>query len=421
VTHVSRGLGSGGTQKALEVFVRNLSDRFETSVIGIHSGGVRAEYLQEQGHDVTILNSPHRLNAAIRSRDADIVHLHGSGFTKEIAHQIESANPIATVLTDNFGWPNKSAVSHLLDRYYFCSDMVRSRYFQLFDVHRTKANLQFYRRMYYPLDQSDFDNDFKPMLRSRLNIKPETPVIGRVARANNLAKWSMRSIDAFDRVIEQKPETVILLLNPPDRVRSMLVHRGLDDHCHCLDPIHPRDIYTFYDSIDVMVHTSHIGESFGYVIAEAHARRTPTVVDSTPMRDNAQIELVDHGRTGYVANSARGIADSIIDLLEDDKKRSRFGEAARQRALERFSPETVTRDLEREYLRLLGELDSDPSRAEIELEHFESEYKSRLYQSFGRPSLKHRVERLLWSCISETLPVGRYPAYHLIRYKELPS
>lgn len=419
VVHVAKTLGPGGTQKPIEVFVENLDEQFDTSVIGIHQGGIRGEYLRERGHDVTVLGSPSGLREALRAADPDVVHLHGSGLTDETIRTLKSVDLPAVVMTDNFGWPNRSGVEGLVDRYYFNSDMARLRYFRLFDVEGSDANLRKYQRMYYPLSRADLEREPNPVFRKRFDLDSETPVVGRISRQEANAKWSNVSIDAFERIVERRPETVLLLVNPVDDMKEVLEERGIADRCRYVDFIHPREVYAFYDSIDVLGHSSRIGESFGYVVAEALSRGTPAVVNSTPMRDNAQIELVDHGWTGYVANSSRAFAAAILDLLDDDDKCRRFGERARESAARNFGPELVTRELEAEYLRLIGERDNERPLSEVAMAPVEAKYRHRLEEYYGRPSLKYRMERAAWKGVS-SLPAWRYQAYHLVRYNSLP-
>jgi glycosyltransferase involved in cell wall biosynthesis len=357
---------------------------------------------------VTVLGSATGLADTLREMAADVVHLHGTGFSEATIRELEAIDRPAIVTTDNFGWPNRSGVDHLVDRYYFISDMTRIRWFKLFDVPRVPPNLRKYQRLYYPLAQVDIQADSTPTFREQFGIDPDTPVIGKISRQDARYKWSNVSLDAFERVIETRPDTVFLLVNPVPEVESAIEERGLADNCHYIDFIHPRDVYTFYDSIDVLGHSSRIGESFGYVVAEALARGTPAVVNSTPMRDNEQIELVDHGETGYVATSDHDFAAAILDLLKDDDKREQFSRRASERAAERYGPDVVTRKLEREYLRVIGEASPEYQESEIDLTSSEAEYRRRLHRAFGTPSWKHRLERAVWTGVSGVLPRGRY-------------
>ena len=76
----------------------------------------------------------------------------------------------------------------------------------------------------------------------------------------------------------------------------------------------------FYSACDVVVNASAIGESQGVAIAEAMALGVPVVTCSTPWADNAQVEIVDHGVNGWIANHPRPFAEAVADLLLDDER-----------------------------------------------------------------------------------------------------
>lgn len=107
--------------------------------------------------------------------------------------------------------------------------------------------------------------------------------------------------------------------------------------------------------------------------------------------------------------------------MEDAERREAFEARARERATRRFGSQRVTRDLEAEYLRLIGEWEDSCAEEDISLSLFEAEYRERLRRSFGGPSMSYRLERLAWRGISDVLPVWRYPAYHLLRFRSLPN
>ncbi len=56
-------------------------------------------------------------------------------------------------------------------------------------------------------------------------------------------------------------------------------------------------------ALDAVLHTSSIGESFGYGIAEPMNLGKPVITHSTPWSDQAQIELVREGECGFVASA----------------------------------------------------------------------------------------------------------------------
>jgi glycosyltransferase involved in cell wall biosynthesis len=94
-------------------------------------------------------------------------------------------------------------------------------------------------------------------------------------------------------------------------------------------------------------------EGLGYVTIEAMSSGLPAVV--SPM-DGIGPELVQEGRTGHVApepDDAAAVADVLRKVLGDPDMRARFGEAGRERVLERFSMEARTDALETLYRELL--------------------------------------------------------------------
>ena len=68
------------------------------------------------------------------------------------------------------------------------------------------------------------------------------------------------------------------------------------------------------------------------------------------------VETVKHGETGFLVgkNDAQGLAEALLRLLENDALREQMGRAARRRAMEHFTWETVAESLYNRYQRLCG-------------------------------------------------------------------
>lgn len=422
ITHLTDNLGFGGTAKSVEVLVKNVnSDQFNSSVICTNTGGVRSDYLQSEGHDVIILDDPLKLRSVICDTVPDLIHYHGSGLDKVYIEQLSSIDDVPFVVTDNFGWPNRSRLNRLADRWYFVSDMARWRYFQLLSVPRTTAKQRKYQRMYNPLSSIDTNSESSPSFTHQFGISPEVPVIGQISRPGGSMKWSSMSTNALIRAAKVVENAVILSVNPPDNIKQQFNRSDISQRVKYITHIDLHHIHTFYDSIDVMAHTSRIGESFGYVIAESLIRGTPVVVNSTPMRDNAQIELVDNGKNGFVANSIKSFAKAVVQLLRDDNKRATFGDAAIRKAQRCYSPKQISKSYEQQYQQVVSENSAQPSNTYRDVDNFGSKYKKMLTDSFGNESLSYRSERLAWKMVSTHIPAYRYFLYHLLRYRRLPD
>lgn len=86
-------------------------------------------------------------------------------------------------------------------------------------------------------------------------------------------------------------------------------------------------------------------EGFGIVLLEAAACGVPQVTGDT----GGAAEAVTHGETGFVVRDPRDpypVADALDALLGDGALRARMGEAARRRAVERFSYERLAAQLD---------------------------------------------------------------------------
>jgi len=116
-------------------------------------------------------------------------------------------------------------------------------------------------------------------------------------------------------------------------------------------------------ALDVVLHTSLIGESFGYGIAEPMNLGKPVLTHSVPWFDQAQIELVRHGECGFVASTPATMADAILKLAGDAALRARMGAQAREHIHALASPDTSITRLEA-VLRAAVEKRDNPFAAE---------------------------------------------------------
>lgn len=419
VVHVTNTLGLGGTQKAMEVFVRNLPETgFEVSICGYKKSGTRGEELSRDGYAVDLPNSRSNLTDILNKREADIVHIHGMYDTAaEVADVAKRAGVPVLIKSTPFGRVTEGTQRNI-DLHLFPSKMTLLRKLKLEGRDIQAENWDRSLRMqYYPLSKSDISDRHRGNLRGELGIDADTPIVGKIGRSS-AAKWSEVSIDAFERICRDRPQVKILLVTPPEKIKTAISRRGLNPYIVYLDSIPPSEVGKFYNTIDVLAHSSAIGESFGYVIAEAMAYSTPVVVDSNPMRDNAQVELVNNGETGFVVGSSETYADAVAELLQSDELRRGYGAAAQRRATTLLDPTQIIEELVTIY-RVLYESNGDTdaltdalgSQRDMMVD-FESEYRRRLHDLYGSKAAKHRLERGVWRFCSDFLPAYRNEAYH---------
>ena len=113
------------------------------------------------------------------------------------------------------------------------------------------------------------------------------------------------------------------------------------------DTLSPGQLQAAYAATDVFATPSICFDTFGLVNLEAMEHGKPvvaTVFGGSP-------EVVQSGSTGFVENpfDVPAFAARVAELLRDPGLRDRMGRAGRDRLLERFTIDRLTRDYLEEY------------------------------------------------------------------------
>jgi glycosyltransferase involved in cell wall biosynthesis len=103
-------------------------------------------------------------------------------------------------------------------------------------------------------------------------------------------------------------------------------------------------------SAAILVFPSYWPESLSRVLIEASALGVPIAA----METGGTGDIVLHEQTGLLARSFDGLGDAVARLVNDRSLGARLGDAARQRADERFAAEGVVTQIERLYQQLVS-------------------------------------------------------------------
>jgi glycosyltransferase involved in cell wall biosynthesis len=103
-------------------------------------------------------------------------------------------------------------------------------------------------------------------------------------------------------------------------------------------------VNTYLQSADIFVMTS-LWEGMPLSLLEAQTAGLPAVV---PNVEGCRDVVID-GVTGYICNSEAEMAERVQQLIEKPALRRQLGEEARRRALIRFAPERMHREIMRAY------------------------------------------------------------------------
>jgi glycosyltransferase involved in cell wall biosynthesis len=170
-------------------------------------------------------------------------------------------------------------------------------------------------------------------------------------------------VDAFARVLQQRPQAHLLLVGDGplrSRVESHVADRGLQQRIHLLGT--RGDVPTIVGGADLLVLPSTI-EGIPGVILEAAAQAVPTVAT-----DVGSIgEVIDSGRSGVLvpAGAMPEFVEAVVALLADPRKRQMVGDAAYRVVQERYSMDRIVVGFVRLYQQLLHRRPQNEEPAEV--------------------------------------------------------
>ena len=175
------------------------------------------------------------------------------------------------------------------------------------------------------------------------------PVVGNVA-ALVPHKGQRFLIDAAARVVRKVPDARFLIAGEgelEDTLRHHIKHANLEKHV--LLTGFRSDVLSLHKGFDVFVMSS-ISEGLGTSALDAMACGRPVVAT----RVGGLPEVVDHRETGLLvaARDPSSLADAIIELLQDQGLRERYGHTALERAAQRFNADRMVDETVETYRRV---------------------------------------------------------------------
>ena len=331
------GTGIGGTERAAQNFAITYSNLgHDSRLLSFDTNGVRAVDLRElgkiiYGFDISDLEK-------IQKWDPDIVHIHSHLIhLNEFKKLKKYLNNPVFVETNVFSDP--SPWEEYLDKSFQLSEWCNSCYvLRGGNPHKSCV-------VPYPVDISRFEransntiNDF----RLQHFFNENDVVIGRIGQPSE-AKWSPLIIKLFNQLACKRPNLKLYLVGAPESILALAKKSDFRDQIFCEDILIGDDtLATAYSSIDIFLHISHIGESFGMVLAESLLCETPVVSLQTPWYDNSQAEVIGDGIGGYVASSPQGLFHLCLRLIDTKELRTNLGVQGRQYILSRFDSWSVS-------------------------------------------------------------------------------
>ena len=345
VLHVVKGLGLGGTEKVMQLLALGLDPGCFQVAVYSPADGMRRRVLAEAGLPVFVGGD---LLSVLERFGPHLVHVHRAGWPEpDLLRPFKLARTPAVVETNVFGRHDPSPSADIIDRHLFVSDFCARRFEKTTGIPFAPPC---YEVLYNPVD-TDFFAQASPRDRDF-----SRPILGRISRADP-GKWSALAWEILPILARRLPEARYHIIGAVPEALDFFRTRGVMDHVVLLPPtLDEADLAAFFAPLSVLAHANDTGESFGLVIAEAMAAGLPVVTHPCPgLKDNAQLELVEHGVTGLHAATAEEYADAVAWLFEHPDEARDMGRRGREKAARLYRVQNLALRLGDIYREILGQ------------------------------------------------------------------
>lgn len=349
VLHITPSLSLGGTEKTAQLFASYLNKQYFNVAVWSPSDGPRATILKNAKVPVW---TQVPLETILYRFKPHIVHLHRAGWPEPklmqafrgsqwFHHGIKLPKIIETNV---FGRYDPSHSGKLIDKTLFVSQFCASRFSN--DYKKEISNSR-YDMLYNPVDVNFIaKHTTPPEIKNFGNA-----IAGRLSRADK-GKWSITfGLHILPEIISQLPGLQYYIVGGIQEAYDFVITHGLSNNIYFLPNLTTElELANYLDKLSVFTHANDTGETFGLAIAEAMAAGLPVVTHPCLNRkDNAQIELVEHGVTGLVATTPKEYANFVVMLLKNPDIAQRMGMASQKKAFQLFDVSLITRRLEHIY------------------------------------------------------------------------
>ncbi len=363
VMHITHDLAVGGLQRVVVTLCKMTdANRFQTSVLCLRKAGPLESELRERG--IPVLTLPRlrkgqtdygaflKVAAVLRARRIDVIHTHNTQPMTDGTLGALIAGVRTIIHTDHARqFPDKR-------RYMIAERLASSFVFRVIGVSEdTSANLTTFekiprRRIATIPNGVDPEPFTKPIdcgrVRQGLGVSVRAPLVGTIARLNPEKKLE-DAIEAFALVkkVKRNARFCIVGEGPCEQsLRELAEARQLGESV--IFTGRRTNIAEIVRVFDVFVLSS-AREGLPMAVLEAMAGGCPVAAYAVGGVPHA----VRNAETGFLVppGNSTALAERLIELLDDESLRLRFGEMARKFFCERFSAESMTRAYERLYLR----------------------------------------------------------------------
>lgn len=357
--HLIQGLDVGGLEYMVVALLNRLDRKeFLPSVCCFDTLGGLQEKLSKDTKIVLLKRKPgvdfrypFKLASLLKKNSIDILHLHNSTafFYGVLAGKIAGLNRIIYTEHARDVAPNikvrimDKILSHMTYRIVVVAEFLKRNLVQR--EWMDPANITV---IYNGIDGDKFTRDYdREEVFRELTISPQSKIIGIVARLDPI-KNHQCLIRAMKTVLDNYQDAVLLVIGDgPLRheLEELVAAEKLGKNILFLGT--RNDIPRLLSVLDIFVLCS-LSEGLPLTILEAMAAGKPIVATDV----GGIPEVIQEGIEGIIipSDNENRLAEVIIDLLRDEKKRLDMGERARRKFMEKFTIETMVQRYEALYL-----------------------------------------------------------------------
>lgn len=220
-----------------------------------------------------------------------------------------------------------------------------------------------YHTVYSGMDIEPFLNPPVPRetVRQSLNISPDHVVVGTIARLFDL-KGHEDLIALAPELCAKFPNLRFLWVGDGSlrqMYEAQIREKGLTDRFILTGLVPPARIPELCNAMDIVVHPSR-REGLARAIAQGQLAGCPAIAYDI----DGNREGLLHGDTGFIVPpfEVQKLRENLLALLENPQKSREMGQKGRTFAKERFSTQTMVRDLEKVYQIALGQTPNPKSQ-----------------------------------------------------------
>lgn len=352
------------TEKVMQIFCKYLDkDKYNVFACWIFRWWEREELIKNNVSDLLVANGDiGKVKDFIRKNMIDIIHWHSISQNPwiEFEKSIEllkfcRENNIKIIETSPFSLYNEK-IDDLLYLKLFVSKTNLIKYFWKF--WKKLKNKDKYSFLYNPLDIDELEKyrlnkQQKKEVRKKYGIWENDFVIWKVGRAN-LWKWEDTIIDIVPEIIKEISDLKVVIRAIPEIKKKKIKKLWVEKYFIFLpESVIEKDITDTYQVMDIMVHTSRIGECNSVAINEWLFFWLPIITKPTDFlqkmlfdRDNWQIEVIKKWINWYYSINNKQNIYKIIELYRKSKKINEIQKNNIKKSIDVFGYKNIIKKLE---------------------------------------------------------------------------